>query len=62
METKVRMRTIPQAVEELKKIDPDCHISQGILRNMVKRGEVPSVKVGKKWLINLDRMLEVFSA
>ena len=53
-----RMRTIPQAVEELKKQDKDTAITVHYLRSLVKRGHIPSVNTGRKILINLDTIGE----
>lgn len=40
-----RMRTIPKAYEEIKKIDPDTSISMRLLRKLVNSGKIPTVKV-----------------
>lgn len=54
-----RIRTIPKAVEEVKRHDSATHISTGILRRLVKEGKIPSAKTGKNFLVNMDD-LEVF--
>lgn len=59
MEHKARMRSIPQAVAELKENDPNCYISEAILRRMVKRGDVPAVKIGQRPIINMDVLYEI---
>ena len=46
-----RMRTIPKAYEEIKKIDPDTSISMRLLRKLVNSGQIPTVKVSNKILI-----------
>ena len=56
-----RMRTIPKAYEELKRIDPDTCISMRALRKLVSSGEVPTVKIANKVLINLDLLLDKLS-
>lgn len=53
-----RMRTIPEAYNELKRIDPDTAITLTALRRMVKKGELPVVLAGTKRLINLDTLLD----
>lgn len=55
-----RMRTIPECVAMLKELDPDTAITLTALRNMVKRGKIPTVPVGSKQLINFDMLLEMF--
>ena len=56
-----RMRTVPQAYEEIKRIDPDSAISLRALRRMVANNEVPSVQVASKKLVNLDLLLDRLS-
>lgn len=56
-----RMRTIPKAYEEIKKADPDTAITMRALRKLVNSGEVPTVKISNKVLINLDLLLEKLS-
>lgn len=51
-----RVRTIPQAVEEIRAKDPDTVMNTTLLRKMVKRGEIPAMQMGGRVLINLDRL------
>lgn len=51
-----KMRSIPKAVEEIRKKDPETCISVCVLRRWVKEGKVPSVKTGKNFLINVDAL------
>lgn len=53
-----RMRTIDQAVAWLRENDPDCAFTKTALRRMVVTGQFPSVKVGTKYLIDLDRLAD----
>lgn len=53
-----RMRTVPEAYNELKRLDADTAITLTALRRMVKRGELPVVHVGNKRLVNLDTLLD----
>ncbi len=53
-----RMRTIPECVAMLKKLDPDTAVTITALRRKVKCGELPSVEVGSKHLVNFDILLE----
>ena len=53
-----RMRTIPECVAMLKKLDPDTAVTVTALRRKVKCGELPSVEVGSKRLVNFDILLE----
>lgn len=56
-----RMRTIPKAYDEIKRLDPGTNITLRALRRMVSNGEIPVVNVGSKNLVNLDLLLERFS-
>ena len=56
-----RMRTIPQAYNEIKATDPHSALSMRALRRMVATGEIPSISVKSKKLINVDLLLEHLS-
>lgn len=56
-----RMRTIPKAFEEIKKLDPDTSISMRGLRNLVSSGQIPTVKIKNKVLVNLDLLIKWLS-
>ena len=52
--TMPRMRTIAQAAVWLREIDPDTAFTKTALRRLVVSGQLPSVRVGTKYLLNLD--------
>lgn len=52
------MRTISEAAAYIKSNDPETAFTQTALRRMVKSGELPSVKIGAKFLVNLDTVLD----
>ncbi len=54
-----RMRTIEQAAARLAGIDPETAFTKTALRRLVVTGQLPSVRVGQKYLVNLD-VLESF--
>ena len=54
----VRMRTIDQAHAELLSADPDCALAKTALRRMVVSGQLPSVRVGTKYLLDVDRLAD----
>jgi len=56
-----RMRTIPKAYAEIKKLDPDTDFTIRALRRMVNNGEIPVVLIASKRLINLDILLDKLS-
>ena len=48
------MRGIHQAIVELKASDPDTALTERALRRLVTTNEIPCVRVGNKYLINMD--------
>lgn len=48
------MRGIKQAIEEIKQADPYTALTEPALRRLVISKEIPSVRVGAKYLINMD--------
>lgn len=56
-----RVRTIPQAVEEIRAKDPQTVMNKTLLRKMVKRGEIPCMRMDGRVLINLDRLEDALS-
>ena len=56
-----RMRTIPKAYAEIKALDSGTSFSMRALRRIVKSGEMPTVTVGNKQLINLDLLIQKIS-
>ncbi len=57
-----KIRSIKQAADYFKELDPDTQITEYTLRKLVSSGTIPSVKSGNKNLVNLDQILEVFSS
>ena len=55
------MRTISEAITEIKEADPQTALTPTALRRMVKIGEIPSVRAGCKYLVNLDILFEYLS-
>ena len=56
-----RMRTIPKAYDEIKKNDPDTSISMRAFRKLISSGQIPTVNVGNKVLVNLDLLFNWLS-
>ena len=52
-----RMRLISECFQLLKEADPNTAVTLCGLRRLVKIGEIPSVKVGRKCLIDYDQLL-----
>lgn len=53
-----RMRTVSEAARELKEADPHTGMTQYHIRRLCLDGVLPTVKAGKKILLNLDTLLE----
>ncbi|MBO5041005.1 MAG: DNA-binding protein [Clostridia bacterium] len=51
-----RMRTIAEAIEELRRDDPHTSVTPHFLRQIIAKGELPSIRAGRKILINLDTL------
>jgi excisionase family DNA binding protein len=56
-----KMRTIGEAIAAIRDADPQTAFTQTALRRMIKTGEVPSVRVGTKYLVNLDTLVDYLS-
>lgn len=54
----VKLRLISEVFVQLKQDDPDTAITLCALRRMVKAGDIPTVRVGRKALINYDLLLQ----
>ena len=53
-----RMRTVPEAMAEIKRADPETSLTLRALRRMVKNGEIPVMMNNTRRLINLDVLYE----
>lgn len=56
--TKPRMRTINEAAAYFRGIDPETALTKTAVRRLVSKGAVPSIRVGTKFLVNLDALEE----
>lgn len=54
----MRLRTLEQAHAELLSADPNCALAKTALRRIVIAGQIPSVRVGAKYLVDIDRLPE----
>lgn len=53
-----RMRTVHEAAEELKQMDANTAVTEYHIRQLAINNIIPRVKAGKKYLINLDALIE----
>ena len=56
-----RIRTLADAAAYFKAADPETAITKTAIRRAVVDELVPSMKVGKKWLVSLDALERYFS-
>ena len=56
-----RMRTMPECMQMLRELDPGTALTLTALRRKVKSGELPSVKIGNKRLVNFDLLVELLN-
>lgn len=56
MYEKPHMRTINEAADHFKAIDPQTALTRTAVRRLVNTGGVPSVKVGNKALVSLEAL------
>ena len=56
--TAPRMSTAPEAIAEIKAVDPKTALTERALRRMINSGELPSVNIGNKKLVSLDKLFE----
>jgi len=52
----MRMRTIKQAIDEIKQFDPNTAISERAIRRLVTTSMIPSVKIGCKYLLSMESL------
>ena len=57
-----KMRTIEQAAQWFAENDPGTAINKTSLRRLVVTGQIPSRRIGVKYLIDLDDVTAFFKA
>lgn len=53
-----RMRYPKQALDLIRKEDPDTQITLNFIRSLVYSGKIPCVKIGRRHLINVDALIK----
>lgn len=56
----VKVRSLREALAYIRTLDKDTGISENAIRMLVVSGKVPSVMVGRKYLVNVDTLLAYF--
>ena len=57
-----KMRTLDSAFAEIKASDAGTALTKSALRRFVKTGELPAIRVGRKLLIDVDKVFEFLTA
>ena len=53
-----KMRTAPEAIKEIKELDPRSCLTLNAIRSMMRTGKIRVTYSGTKRLINLDLLIE----
>lgn len=53
-----RMRTVKEALREIKEIDSDSSVTENAIRILCSKGLVQYAKIGRKYLIDLDSLIK----
>ena len=54
----VKLRSICQAVNEIKQYDPDTAMTEGFLRQLIENGDISSENCGARICVNLNTLIE----
>ena len=55
-----KIRTIDGAYKEIVDMDPDTAITKWAIRTAVSEGYIPSRRVGRKYVFNMDALYDYF--
>ncbi|MHB8963383.1 MAG: hypothetical protein ACYC5K_09555 [Saccharofermentanales bacterium] len=56
----VKVRSLREALAYIRTLDQDTGISANAVRMLVVSGKIPSVKIGRKYLVDVDLVIEFF--
>ena len=52
----VRMRYAHEALEELRRADPNTAVTLNFIRTLIRKGIIPSTPLGRGHMINMDHL------
>lgn len=52
----IHTRTIREAAAHFRTIDPQTSLTETAIRTLLRTGAVPSIRVGKKYLVSLEAL------
>ena len=55
----LKMRTINEAYNWLKKQDPETCLTRNAFRKMVGQGKIPFLQIGNRRLLNVDLIIPI---
>lgn len=53
-----RMRTIEETFKFIREADPSTSLTKTSIRRLILKKEIPSIKIGNKYLVNLDTLCD----
>lgn len=56
-----KVRTIKEAITEIKELDPHSAITEYAIRTLVNNGEISHIRRGRKILIDFDELQNYFT-
>lgn len=59
--TMPRMRFPAQALEELRRDDPNTPVTLHLIQTLARTGQVPFVPIGRRRLLNYDALVELLA-
>lgn len=57
-----KLRKISHAVREIKEQDKNSAITEYLLQELIRKGELSQMKYGNAWLVNLDELAYFFKS
>lgn len=57
----MRARTIHEAAVHFRKSDPETCLTETAIRRLIRVGAIPSVRVGRKYLVTVEALEEYLS-
>ena len=54
-----RMRTIREALKEIKALDPNSSVTYNFIKQVCEQEKITVIRLNKKYLLNLDELLKL---
>jgi len=54
-----RMRTIREALKEIKALDPNSSVTYNFIKQVCEQEKITVIRLNKKYLLNLDDLLKL---